>query len=85
LVFSCPGFSIGILTAIIGISTQWLSDIKLGYCSTQFYLNKKFCCWETGPFCFFFFFFSSPLVPPRTLLFFALPLTSNLSPAKKNK
>jgi chloride channel 3/4/5 len=25
--------------------TEWLSDIKLGYCTTAFYLNESFCCW----------------------------------------
>jgi hypothetical protein len=24
---------------------DWLSDIKMGYCSTGWWLNQKFCCW----------------------------------------
>ncbi|KAH9825825.1 putative chloride channel protein, partial [Teratosphaeria destructans] len=30
--------------------TEWLSDVKLGYCTTAFYLNESFCCWgaESG-------------------------------------
>ncbi|KAI8391763.1 chloride channel [Radiomyces spectabilis] len=32
--------------ALIAIVTDWLSDIKLGYCSTGWWLNQKFCCWE---------------------------------------
>ncbi|KAI8343231.1 chloride channel [Chlamydoabsidia padenii] len=33
-------------SALIAIVTNWLSDIKLGYCSNAWWLNKKFCCWE---------------------------------------
>jgi chloride channel 3/4/5 len=29
----------------LNIVTEWLSDIKLGYCTTAFYLNEQFCCW----------------------------------------
>ncbi|SZF03420.1 unnamed protein product [Blumeria hordei] len=31
--------------AFLNIVTEWLSDIKLGYCTTAFYLNENFCCW----------------------------------------
>ncbi len=31
--------------AFMNIVTEWLSDIKLGYCTTAFYLNENFCCW----------------------------------------
>lgn len=31
--------------AFLNIITEWLSDIKLGYCTTAFYLNESFCCW----------------------------------------
>ncbi|KAK6097494.1 hypothetical protein MT418_003109 [Batrachochytrium dendrobatidis] len=40
----------GWLAGFIDISEQWLSDIRNGYCSAGFYLNKRFCCWLTpGP------------------------------------
>lgn len=26
--------------------TEWLSDIKMGYCSDGWWLNQQFCCWE---------------------------------------
>ena len=34
----------------LNIVTEWLSDMKLGYCTTAFYLNENFCCWgvESG-------------------------------------
>ncbi|KAL1923502.1 uncharacterized protein VTP21DRAFT_8482 [Calcarisporiella thermophila] len=35
----------GWLAAFIDISTEWLGDLKEGYCGTGFYLNRKFCCW----------------------------------------
>jgi chloride channel 3/4/5 len=31
---------------MIAIVTEWLSDLKMGHCSTGFWLNRKFCCWE---------------------------------------
>ncbi|KAJ1970067.1 glycerol ethanol, ferric requiring protein [Dispira parvispora] len=40
------GLLIGVNAAIISIATEWLSDIKLGYCTTGWWLNEKFCCWE---------------------------------------
>ncbi|PVV00816.1 hypothetical protein BB560_004790 [Smittium megazygosporum] len=45
------GITIGIFSTFISVSTQWLIDLKDGYCSTGFYLNQKFCCWMTEDFC----------------------------------
>jgi len=39
------GAAIGMNAAFLNIVTEWLSDIKLGYCTTAFYLNENFCCW----------------------------------------
>ncbi len=39
------GAAIGLNAAVLNIVTEWLSDMKLGYCSTGFYLNENFCCW----------------------------------------
>ena len=38
----------GLLAGFIVICSEWLSDLKEGYCSAGFYLNKKFCCWGNG-------------------------------------
>lgn len=43
------GVAIGMNSAIISIVTEWLSDIKMGYCNTGWWLNQKFCCWEIEP------------------------------------
>ncbi|KAI9321803.1 chloride channel [Dichotomocladium elegans] len=40
------GAAVGLNSALIAIVTDWLSDIKLGYCSTAWWLNQKYCCWE---------------------------------------
>jgi chloride channel 3/4/5 len=40
------GAGIGINAAVISIVTEWLSDIKMGYCSDGWWLNQQFCCWE---------------------------------------
>jgi len=45
IVVALIGVAIGLNAAFLSIITEWLSDIKLGYCTTGFYLNKSFCCW----------------------------------------
>ncbi|KAI8928769.1 chloride channel [Entophlyctis helioformis] len=35
----------GLLAGFIDVSEQWLSDMRMGYCSAGFYLNRQFCCW----------------------------------------
>jgi len=45
IVVSLVGMAIGLIAACLNIITEWLSDIKLGYCTTAFYLNESFCCW----------------------------------------
>ncbi|UJO21187.1 putative chloride channel protein, partial [Fulvia fulva] len=50
IVITLIGAAIGLNAAILNIVTEWLSDVKLGYCTTAFYLNESFCCWgaESG-------------------------------------
>lgn len=52
LVVTLVGAAIGLNAALLNIVTEWLSDIKLGHCTTAFYLNEQFCCWgsEDGQF-----------------------------------
>ncbi|KAK9472354.1 chloride channel [Dipodascopsis tothii] len=45
LVVSMIGVAIGVNAAMLNIVTEWLADIKLGYCESGFYLNENFCCW----------------------------------------
>ncbi|KDE04008.1 hypothetical protein MVLG_05510 [Microbotryum lychnidis-dioicae p1A1 Lamole] len=45
-VVSLVGAIIGLDAAFMSIITVWLSDLKLGYCSQGWWLNRKFCCWE---------------------------------------
>ena len=54
IVVTIIGAAIGLNAAFLNIVTEWLSDIKMGYCTTAFYLNENFCCWgedngETKP------------------------------------
>jgi len=55
VVLILTGVAVGILAAAINIASDWLSDIKFGFCKSggqggQFYLNKGFCCWgHDGP------------------------------------
>lgn len=44
------GIAVGIIAAAIDIATDWLGDLKTGYCKSgrgggKFYLNRSFCCW----------------------------------------
>jgi chloride channel 3/4/5 len=45
IVVTIIGVAIGMNAAFLNIITEWLSDVKLGYCKTAFYLNEQFCCW----------------------------------------
>ena len=40
------GACIGVNAALISIVTEWLSDLKTGYCYDGWWLNQQFCCWE---------------------------------------
>ena len=49
IILLLTGLSVGAIAAGINITTDWLGDLKLGYCSSgpesgQFYLNRAFCC-----------------------------------------
>ncbi|KAI1815802.1 voltage gated chloride channel [Poronia punctata] len=45
IVVTLIGAAIGMNAAFLNIITEWLSDVKIGYCTTAFYLNENFCCW----------------------------------------
>ena len=45
IVVTLVGAAIGLNAAFLNIVTEWLSDVKLGHCTTAFYLNENFCCW----------------------------------------
>ena len=46
LTICMQGVCIGLNAAIVSIVSEWLSDIKMGYCSDGWWLNQQFCCWE---------------------------------------
>ncbi|EPS28264.1 H(+)/Cl(-) exchange transporter 3 [Penicillium oxalicum] len=50
LVLIATGIAVGLLAGAIDITTDWLGDLKIGYCRSgsgggKFYLNRSFCCW----------------------------------------
>lgn len=50
LVLVATGLASGVLAASIDVASDWLGDLKTGYCKNgagggRFYLNKLFCCW----------------------------------------
>ncbi|KAF2001552.1 chloride channel protein 3 [Amniculicola lignicola CBS 123094] len=50
LILIASGILSGGIAAFIDVASDWLGDLKTGYCSNvdgdgRFYLNKGFCCW----------------------------------------
>lgn len=50
IILLLTGLTVGAIAAGIDITTDWLGDLKLGFCSSgpeggQFYLSKGFCCY----------------------------------------
>lgn len=50
VVLVLTGISVGAIAAGINIASDWLGDLKQGFCSSgpeggQFYLSKSFCCY----------------------------------------
>lgn len=50
VVLIVTGLAVGLLAAGIDVASDWLGDIKTGYCAAgsdggRFYLNRYFCCW----------------------------------------
>jgi chloride channel 3/4/5 len=50
IILIATGIAAGMIAAGIDIASNWLGDLKTGYCQTgadggKFYLNKYFCCW----------------------------------------
>lgn len=51
IVVTLVGIVIGLNAAALNIATEWLADIKMGYCKTAWYLNKDFCCYGADEGC----------------------------------
>lgn len=50
IILVAAGIISGGIAAFIDVASDWLGDLKTGYCSNvdgdgKFYLNKSFCCW----------------------------------------
>ena len=50
IVLIATGVASGVLAAGIDVASDWLADLKTGFCRTgdgggRFYLNRGFCCW----------------------------------------
>lgn len=50
IILLLTGVSVGAIAAGIDVTTDWLGDLKLGFCSSgpeggHFYLSKSFCCY----------------------------------------
>lgn len=71
IVVTLIGAAIGMNAAFLNIITEWLSDIKLGHCTTAFYLNENFCCWGEDNGCEAWHRWT-PLAPINYLIYIAL-------------
>ncbi|KAI9019798.1 chloride channel [Hyaloraphidium curvatum] len=49
IVVCLVGVTAGFVAAWIDIVSEWLSDLKEGFCTEGFYLNRHFCCWHSTP------------------------------------
>lgn len=67
LVVTLIGTAIGLNAAFLNIITEWLSDIKLGRCTTAFYLNESFCCWGAEEGWFISTHATNPVLTPQRL------------------
>lgn len=45
MVVTLVAIIIGLNAAALNIVTEYLSDLKMGYCTTAWYLNEDFCCY----------------------------------------
>ncbi|KAG6266503.1 hypothetical protein E4U47_005748 [Claviceps purpurea] len=50
IILVLTGLLVGAIAAVIDVTSDWLGDLKLGFCSSgpeggRFYLNKSFCCY----------------------------------------
>ena len=50
IVLVLTGIAVGVVAAGINIASDWLGDIKTGFCKSgsdggRFYLSRQFCCW----------------------------------------
>lgn len=45
IILTAVGITIGFVAGSLNIVTEYLSNIRTGYCASHFYLNKNFCCW----------------------------------------
>ncbi|GAM90304.1 hypothetical protein ANO11243_083470 [Dothideomycetidae sp. 11243] len=55
VILVATGIAVGTIAAAIDVVSDWLGDVKTGYCSNvaaggKFYLNKYFCCWGLDDF-----------------------------------
>lgn len=41
------GTVVAAISWFIDVVQEWMSDLKQGYCSINWRLNSKFCCWES--------------------------------------
>lgn len=41
------GTVVAVIAWCIDVVQEWMSDLKQGYCSNNWLLNRNFCCWET--------------------------------------
>lgn len=45
IILTVVGIVIGTVAGCLNIITEYLSNIRTGYCQNALYLNKSFCCW----------------------------------------
>lgn len=54
------GATVAVIAWFIDVVQEWMSDLKEGYCTTNWRYNSKFCCWGLDGSNFFSISFCSP-------------------------
>lgn len=77
LMLTAMGCAIGLIAGCLNIITAWLTSVRFGHCSLNWYLSRQFCCWGQGETCDLWkpwtpFFFTNYLLYVGISVLFAL-------------
>ncbi|KAI7883164.1 hypothetical protein K492DRAFT_126685 [Lichtheimia hyalospora FSU 10163] len=46
ILVTLTGTTVALVAWIVDVVQEWMSDLKTGYCTTNWRYNSKFCCWD---------------------------------------
>ncbi|CDH60749.1 predicted protein [Lichtheimia corymbifera JMRC:FSU:9682] len=45
ILVTLTGTTVALVAWLVDVVQEWMSDLKTGYCTTNWRYNSKFCCW----------------------------------------